>query len=85
MISSLGTATPTLVIGWSHKYLEVLAQFNQDDVAIDYHDLNVEAVMEKCDHLLANRDQRSAEIAASLPSVLASSRSGLASVFELIS
>ena len=85
MVSSLATATPTLVIGWSHKYLEVLAQFNQDDAAVDYRSLNVGAVLDKCDLFLMHRSQRSSEIEKNLLSVLASSRSGLSSVLKLSS
>lgn len=85
MISSLATATPTLVIGWSHKYREVLAEFNQGDAAVDYRDLDIEVILEKCDMLLESRNQRSNEIAKNLPSALVSSRAGIASVLELSS
>ena len=85
MISSLATATPTLVIGWSHKYREVLAQFDQDDAAIDYRDLKVEEVVERCELLLEEKKHRSETIRNHLPKVTESARSGLKKVLELIS
>lgn len=36
MITGLASATPTVVIGWGHKYSEVLAQFDLEEVAVDY-------------------------------------------------
>jgi colanic acid/amylovoran biosynthesis protein len=36
MITGLATATPTLVVGWGHKYSEVLAEFDSEELAFDY-------------------------------------------------
>lgn len=38
MISGLSLNIPTAVIGWSHKYAEVLAEFNMEHFAIDFND-----------------------------------------------
>jgi polysaccharide pyruvyl transferase WcaK-like protein len=35
MISGLATATPTIVLGWSHKYREVLDLFNSSEYGLD--------------------------------------------------
>ena len=39
MISSLAMGVPTLVIGWSHKYAEVLKMFDLEEFAIDSKNL----------------------------------------------
>lgn len=85
MISSLATSTPTLVIGWSHKYREVLAQFDQNDAAIDYRDLTVEEVIRRCELLLSEKQSRSETISKHLPEVTNAARSGLKPVLELLS
>jgi coenzyme F420-reducing hydrogenase beta subunit/polysaccharide pyruvyl transferase WcaK-like protein len=36
MISALATTTPVLVVGWSHKYAEVLHEFGLDDWVVDF-------------------------------------------------
>jgi polysaccharide pyruvyl transferase WcaK-like protein len=36
MITGLASATPTVVVGWGHKYAEVLAQFDGEHLALDY-------------------------------------------------
>jgi polysaccharide pyruvyl transferase WcaK-like protein len=35
MISGLATATPTIVLGWSHKYREVLELFDATQYGLD--------------------------------------------------
>jgi polysaccharide pyruvyl transferase WcaK-like protein len=35
MISGLATATPTIVLGWSHKYREVLDLFGATEYGLD--------------------------------------------------
>lgn len=39
MISALAETTPLLVIGWSHKYAEILGPFGLGDAAIGYDEL----------------------------------------------
>jgi len=40
MVFGLRLAIPTLVIGWSHKYLEVMKFFDQEKYVFDYGDAN---------------------------------------------
>ncbi|OPY42454.1 MAG: colanic acid biosynthesis protein [Methanoregulaceae archaeon PtaU1.Bin066] len=40
MVSSLSMSVPTIVCGWSHKYLEVLQMFEMEDYAFDYTKLD---------------------------------------------
>lgn len=41
MVSALATATPVLVVGWSHKYGEVMADFGVEAHMVAYRDLTV--------------------------------------------
>ena len=67
MISALTEATPTLVIGWSHKYAEILDPFGLGDVAMTYDDLAHDDVVDRTLDVLARRDDIAARITAHLP------------------
>jgi len=73
MVSALGERRPMLVIGWSHKYAEVLEPFGLADAAIPYSDLSTgEAIVKQVEELLARADDVSAQIERRLPEVVAS-------------
>ncbi len=40
MVFGLRLAVPTIVIGWSHKYFEVMMFFKQEKYVFDYNDAN---------------------------------------------
>jgi len=40
MIASLSLGLPTIVLGWSHKYQEILAEFECQDYVLDYRDID---------------------------------------------
>ena len=67
MISALTEATPTLVIGWSHKYAEILDPFGLGDVAMTYDDLTHDDVVDRTLDVLARRDDIATRITAHLP------------------
>jgi polysaccharide pyruvyl transferase WcaK-like protein len=69
MISSLTESTPPLVIGWSHKYAEILDPFGLGDVAMTYDDLGSDGgdVVDRTLDLLARRDEIAARITEHLP------------------
>lgn len=69
MVAALASAVPVMVIGWSHKYLEVMERFQQQDMVLDYMNGNVEPVIECVQRLIAERSERSARIVAELPEV----------------
>jgi polysaccharide pyruvyl transferase WcaK-like protein len=72
MISALTERTPLLVIGWSHKYAEVLAPFGLTDLAMAYDDLTgAEAVLDRAEKLLARRDEVATTIGERLPDAVA--------------
>jgi polysaccharide pyruvyl transferase WcaK-like protein len=69
MISSLTEATPPLVIGWSHKYAEILDPFGLGEVAMTYDDLSGSAdeIVDRTLDLLARKDEVADRIRAHLP------------------
>lgn len=69
MVAALSSGIPVLVIGWSHKYLEVMERFDQEDMVIDYKQGGQEAVSTLFDRLLDDRVQRALTIANALSEV----------------
>ncbi|MGM1017690.1 MAG: polysaccharide pyruvyl transferase family protein [Actinomycetota bacterium] len=75
MVSSLAMAVPTLVIGWSHKYREVLEMFELEEWAFGHDQLTPEYLQERFAALEAQRDDVQAKLDAHLPEVKARSLS----------
>ncbi len=70
MISALATSTPVLVIGWSHKYEEVLRAFGLPECTVDYGALEADALDELFADLFGRRDAVRTQIADALPAVI---------------
>ena len=74
MISGLATSTPTVVVGWSHKYKEVLDDFGLADFGMDSAELqHPESIVAKVKFAIDHRDELSEQIARALPAVRAKS------------
>ncbi len=69
MVSSLATGVPTLVLGWSHKYREVLEMFGQEQWALAADAVDTDVVTARLRDLLAGRDAVASEISEALPRV----------------
>lgn len=54
MVSSLSMEVPTLVIGWSHKYKEVLEMFGLEKYAFGYNDLTLKELTRQFNQLEQN-------------------------------
>ena len=81
MISGLATSTPTVVVGWSHKYKEVLDDFGLAEFGMDSAELShPESIVAKVKFAIENRQDLSAQISKALPAVRAKS----AKNFEVI-
>lgn len=52
MIAGLALGVPTLVLGWSHKYREILAMFGLQDWAYDFSELDVKVLVKRIDELI---------------------------------
>lgn len=73
MVSSLAMSVPTIVIGWSHKYLEVLEMFGAQEWAFGHDQLTPEHLADRFAALDARRDEVRATLEQALPTVKARS------------
>lgn len=69
MVGALSLAKPTVVLGWSHKYLEVMADFGLEDCVFDYADLLIEDLYPKVSSVIESSAPLSDKIASVLPDV----------------
>lgn len=71
MVAALSAATPVAVIGWSHKYAEVMQRFGLDDHVMDYERLDPVQLCARAVQMFEQRAQLRGAIAAALPGVKA--------------
>lgn len=71
MVSSLAMSVPTLVLGWSHKYREVLDQVGQAQWAMSASDVTIESFAERMTDLDASKDQIRSILSTKVPEVRA--------------
>ena len=69
MVSSLAMAVPTLVIGWSHKYREVLEMFELEEWAFGHDQLTPSHLWDRFEELSARRDEVQGLLDQHLPEV----------------
>ena len=83
MISSLCLQKPVIVVGWSHKYAEVMAEFGLERFVADYakEGLDLAALVEG---VLADPGPILAQLAENLPRVQAASRRQFEAVESLL-
>lgn len=70
MIGALSLAKPLIVIGWSHKYLEVLSEFGLERNCYDYSSLTG-SLAHKVNDMLAHKEEYHRIIKIELPRVMA--------------
>jgi colanic acid/amylovoran biosynthesis protein len=66
MIAGLTCSTPTLVIGWSHKYQECLAGFEMESAAFDYSADTLQ-ILQAVPAMLSHLAEIRVQLAAHLP------------------
>lgn len=71
MVGSLVAGVPVLVLGWSHKYLEVMELFRQDDMVFDGSEMDLRGTLDQIRLLIRERRERRERILAALPEVRA--------------
>ncbi|MCM1167529.1 MAG: polysaccharide pyruvyl transferase family protein [Ruminococcus sp.] len=81
MIAALERGVPVMLVGWSHKYKEVLDMFGLGEYAADYSQLTSDRLWAEFQRLLENSEEIRARISENLPRVRTSSRKNI----ELIS
>ncbi|MBP5384823.1 MAG: polysaccharide pyruvyl transferase family protein [Lachnospiraceae bacterium] len=82
MIFSLIKRVPVMLIGWSHKYQEVLDDFELGKYATDYSELSCERMIEGFSLLVENEHEIRSKIETHYDSVMASSYQNIAFVSE---
>ena len=83
MISGLATSTPTVVVGWSHKYKEVLDDFGLSSLGLDSSALNNPSeIADVVARVLSTRDELSQQITAALPAVKVRSLRNFSAIAE---
>lgn len=83
MISGLATSTPTVVVGWSHKYKEVLDDFGLSSLGLDSSALNTPSeIAHIVAEVLASKDDISRQISVALPDVKARSLRNFSAIAE---
>lgn len=71
MVSALAMAVPTLVIGWGHKYEEVLEMFELTEWALDDSSLDAADLLARVEDLAAQSEAVAARLHEHLPAVKA--------------
>ena len=69
MIPCLKLSTPTLVIGWSHKYEEILRELGVEKLIFDYKNINYKKFMNILHEVESNRESYSRLIKSNLPRI----------------
>ena len=67
MISGLATCTPTVVVGWSHKYAEVMSEFDMEDLVLRFETIDDDILWNAYAAADSNDAQLRTLIAAGLP------------------
>ena len=73
MVAGLCLGIPTMVLGWGHKYAEVLAQFGISDQAYDFATLDHASLIERVTRFIDRAPQIQRRILENLPAVRESS------------
>lgn len=74
MVAALSTCVPVMVVGWSHKYAEVLKMFGCEELAFDFKNVTSQALMKNFEAIDKKRATIKNKITASLPAVKALSK-----------
>ena len=84
MIGALEKKVPVLLIGWSHKYQEVLDMFNLGQYAIDFSNLNVNSLILEFEKFVKAEDTIIENINVNYDKVMKSSGNNIKYVSEHI-
>ena len=76
VIAGLSTAVPTLVVGWHHKYAEVLRMFDMERFLIEAKEFSLELLQAKFEQIWRERRQIRSELKLRLPAIFQKVYSG---------
>ena len=85
MISGLSTSTPTVVVGWSHKYKEVLDDFGLAEFGMDSSELtHPDKLADVVANVLSRKTEIAEQISAALPAVRERSMKNFALIASVV-
>lgn len=76
VIAGLSTAVPTLVLGWHHKYMEVLKMFGMEEWQLSVEEFAPELLRKKFGKLWMERERLRGNIQSRLPDIFRAVYSG---------
>lgn len=84
MVFALTEQVPVLMIGWSHKYQEVMEQFGLSDYAADYSDLSLDGLIRSFRTFLQDEEMIRRKIREHLPAVQKSSSKNIRHIAKIL-
>lgn len=84
MVFALTEQIPVMLIGWSHKYQEVMEQFGLGEYAADYSSLSLEGLQQSFAVFLENQEEIRRKIQEHLPAVQQSSGKNIRHIVKLL-
>ncbi len=84
MIGALQKKVPVLLVGWSHKYQEVLDMFKLGQYAIDFSNLNAQSLVEEFDKFVLCEDEIRKNLDENYDAVINSSYDNIKYISEVI-
>ncbi|MFD3259457.1 polysaccharide pyruvyl transferase family protein [Paenibacillus lentus] len=84
MIGGLHESVPVLLVGWSHKYKEVLDMFDLSKYASDYKNLNFEDLVKEFNRIEIDHEDIIKKIQKNLPQVKGSSYNNIEIIKDIL-
>jgi coenzyme F420-reducing hydrogenase beta subunit len=84
MIGALEKGVPVLLVGWSHKYKEVLDMFDLEEYSVDYKNLHYEDLVERFEKVLDEEDNIKQKIHNNIAEVKKSSYKNIKVIIDEI-
>lgn len=84
MVFALSEQVPVMLIGWSHKYEEVMEQFGLSAYASDYAGLSLQGLVRDFEHFVNSQQQIRRSIKEHLPAVRKSSDKNMRDIIKIL-
>ncbi len=84
MVAALGAGIPVTVVGWGHKYAEVMASFGLEDYVLDFREFNSNALFPAIHSSLSNTAMLKKRIESGLTAVKNSSQEQFDYLFKFL-
>ncbi len=84
MVFALSKQVPVMLVGWSHKYQEVMDQFGLGAYAVDYSTLSLAGLQHMFEDMAADEAEIRRKLAQHLPAVQESSRKNVQYIIQVM-